>query len=42
MKTFMEPEVEVKKFTVEDVITTSTQTPVPTQDPDETDLDFGN
>lgn len=38
MKTFMEPEVEVKKFSVEDVITTSGGVK---KDDDETDLDFG-
>lgn len=38
MKTFMEPEVEVKKFFVEDVITTSGGVD---KDDDETDIDFG-
>ena len=38
MKTFMEPEVEVKKFSVEDVITTIGGVK---KDDDETDLDFG-
>lgn len=38
MKTFMEPELEVKKFFVEDVITTSNGE-IP-KDDDETDLDI--
>ena len=37
MKAFMEPTVEVKKFSVEDVITTSNGA-IPT-DPDETERD---
>jgi hypothetical protein len=37
MKAFMEPEIEVKKFSIEDVITTSTTDIEPPRDENETE-----